>query len=142
MTRTSDSDDGHQAVKKNGKDQLQDRELRVLREDFRAFRKDDTKTHNDLKAGVASIDNRIGKYVFAGRVLWALAAASLGSLGTGVIALLDDVSSLKTQTAATVERDRGLKEELRELRQDLRALRTLVQQHQINKREHNSRERD
>ncbi|MGB5734480.1 MAG: hypothetical protein WBM40_08560 [Thiohalocapsa sp.] len=139
---SSDSDDGHQAVKKNGKDQLQDRELRVLREDFRAFRKDDKATHDELKAGVAGIDNRIGKYVFAGRVLWALAAASLGSVGTGVISLLGDVSTLKTQAAAITQHDQDLREDFRELREDLRALRTLVQQHQINKREHNYRERD
>ena len=142
MASSSDSDQ-HRAVKKNGHDSIQDREIRDMRADFRDFQKEDRKTHEALLSGVNSANERLGKYVFAGRIIWAVIGAALVALGsllgwmTSELGDHDDrIQESTSALRATLQRDIDMRSDLTKTEQDLRELRRLVQQHQINKREH------
>ena len=128
MTASSDSGDRHE-LRKNGIDQIQNKELRDLHDEVSDLRASNDHTHGMI---VASLE----KYIFAGKVVWALLGLVSGSLFTGVGWLLAEVGSLRKEQAAGHQYDMAMDDSIDDLRQDLRDLRELVQQHQINKREH------
>ena len=142
MTASSDSDE-HQAVRKNGIDQLQTKELRDLKEqsqrhheEFVEFTRMDLGSHKVLDDGIKAIERKFGQYIFAGKVVWGLITLVSGTLLGGVGWLIGSVTALQTQTAEMRVSIEAIKEDIQDLQEELRDLRDLVQQHQINKREH------
>ena len=143
MTSSSDSDEGHRAVKKNGHDQSQDREIRDLKKEFREFCKQDIGSHQRLHESIESVDHKLGKYVFAGRIIWAVIGVAIVGLGsllgwmTSEIGSHDDkIQEINAGQRATERQDEGLDRRLIDAQQDLRDLRRLVSEHQRNKDEH------
>lgn len=142
----------HQAVSKNGKDHAQDRELRELSEqnqrhhdEFLAFTKQDLGSHQTLDKTIQGVKTTLDKYTFTGKVLWSIAGllwtglvAAAGWMASEVGAMDDAIRDLGAAQSRIEAQDAALKSELADLKQDLRDLRRLVQEHQINKSEHNS----
>lgn len=81
MTGSSDSDDKHRAVQKNGTDRQQDRAIRDLRSDWLAWRDEDEATHRQIIATVAEIGGDIKAAGAVGRILWGLVFIFLSTLG-------------------------------------------------------------
>jgi len=149
----------HQAVSKNGKDHVQDREIKNLAEqnqrhhdEFIAFTKQDLGSHSALDKTIQGVKEvadgtkqALDKYTFTGKVLWGLfgmawtlAVAGVGWMVSEVDQMDQDVRDVAADLSRTEATDAALRSALDDMKQDLRDLRRLVQEHQINKREHNS----
>lgn len=147
MSSSSDSDQ-HRAVIKNGKEHIQDQQIRQMRQDFQLFQEEDREVHAKLLSGVQSTDSRMGKYIFAGRIIWAAMAIAMTVVGSlfgwivSEIGTIDDrAQHIESLELVHAQRDGDMRQDLILIQSDLRDLRKLVQQHQINKREHNTRTR-
>ena len=151
-SETRDSDQ-HRMVSKNGKEHIQDGDIRRLfeqskdhHEQFVAFTAKDLASHVILEKSVEAISNKFGKYVFGGRIIWAGVLASLiafSSLGGWFLSELgshdDQIKALQGAQQTTMQRADDNRDKVIDNQQDIRELRKLVTQHQINKREHHSR---
>ena len=129
MTVSSDSDQ-HRAVSKNGKERIQDRDIETL---FIKMEKNDT-DHDVITKLLSEVLGDRKWFKWAAGVVVTLVLAGFGFLGWTAV----EISSHNASQAASAERDRDMKGDIGKVEQDLRVLRGLVTQHQINKGEHNS----
>lgn len=158
---TSDSGDGHRSVKKNGHDQLQDHELRRLREalaSVEAERREDDKAHAVILTKLAGYETELRvsnvrdeekskaegslrKQVFAllllflgtwtGAIAWAAAEFREVHHEIG-----QNTAHFREFQAIGIEWGDNLDARDAEIKEDLRQLRRLVNEHQRNKSEH------
>ena len=127
MNSPSDSDQ-HRAVSKNGREHIQDRNIETL---FLKMDEND-KDHALIKSLLSEIVADRKWFKWSAGVVMVLVMGGFGFLGWTAV----EIASQNALQAATIERDRDMHDDISKVEQDLRALRKLVQQHQINKREH------
>ena len=127
MNSPSDSDQ-HRTVSKNGREHIQDRNIETL---FLKMDEND-KDHALIKSLLSEIVADRKWFKWSAGVVMVLVMGGFGFLGWTAV----EIASQNALQAATIERDRDMHDDISKVEQDLRALRKLVQQHQINKREH------
>ena len=83
--------DQHRLVSKNGREHIQDREIKLLadmaqahHEEFMAFTKQDLGSHTELDKSIRKVESDLGKYTFAGKVVWGIAGLVYTALVGGV----------------------------------------------------------
>ena len=124
-------------VTKDSTEARQDAEIMALRADFAEhqsnfadYRTEDRAVHKELGAGVANVANTLGKYTFAGKIVWGLVGVFLASLAglfgwqTARIGHLHDkMDSLNARLSKIEAIDQHLDTDLGNLRYQIRELR-------------------
>lgn len=139
MTRSSDSDDSHRAVSKNGKDREQDRALRDLRadwaswkEDHARWQRDDEEIHRGLESGVTEIQKKLYAAGIVGRIIWVIVAAVASTLVGFLAWIASQNASLRDELHQHItfgeERGRVIMRELDECAEEIKELRRRVRQ--------------
>lgn len=161
MTRSGDSGDDHREVKKNGRDHLQDSEIRRLREALVSLESQHEQNENAHSAILAKLQTYEVELRIANvraeergraetslrRQVLALALLFL-STASGVVAwavtefrdvhdaISNNSAHFREFQAIGIEWGDNLDLRDKEIKEDLRQLRRLVNEHQRNKREH------
>jgi len=120
-------------VTKDNTEARQDEEIRKLRDDFAAYRSDDIRIHRELTELVTGVAGTLGKYTFAGKLVWGLVGiflaslaglfgwqtARIGSLHTKFDDINARVSRIEAHTQDTNSDVDDLRQQIRELRKRL-----------------------
>lgn len=81
MANSYDSSDEHRAVRKNGHDQAQDRDLRELRRAIDAYREENVKQHAVLSDALKDMQGNWKGATMLAKLIWGLTFFFLSTLG-------------------------------------------------------------
>ena len=117
-------------VTKDNTEARQDEEIRKLRDDFAAYRSDDIRIHRELTELVTGVAGTLGKYTFAGKLVWGLVGIFLASLAglfgwqtARISHLHEKMDNLNARLSKIEAIDQHLDTDLGNLRYQIRELR-------------------
>ena len=135
------------ALNKNGHEQLQDRAIKELHSEFLEHIKDEVHHHTAVEKSVDAVAAKLDKFLFGSRIV----AWFIGIMMGGVLAyqvsidirmgnMQDNIEQLSAKQHAFEERGtkwgQDLDQETSDIRQDIRELRRMLNDHQRDNQSH------